>query len=208
MKLSSSKEEYLKDPCGASSLPFWKTEQLEIPENIYIFRDDEFNGTRCCGTDEPYFKMINVFKSVPYSVLADEYKLTDASLEEFADHIRECYTEEYVTTEELETYTYRDVYDQDLWITIREKATERIVASGIGEFDARIGEGILDWIQVSPGHRRKGLGQVIVCELIKRLSEKARFMTVSGRVNNSNDPFALYRSCGFTDPVIWHIVTE
>jgi hypothetical protein len=25
-------------------------------------------------------------------------------------------------------------------------------------------------------------------------------------VNNPDNPFALYRSCGFTDPVIWHII--
>ena len=32
--------------------------------------------------------------------------------------------------------------------------------------------------------------------------------TVSGRVANETAPFSLYRACGFTHPVIWHIVLE
>ncbi|MBR0137335.1 MAG: GNAT family N-acetyltransferase [Erysipelotrichaceae bacterium] len=138
--------------------------------------------------------------------MPDEYELIAAEPSEIAAHIRECYREETVTDEELLTYTQRSVYDKDLWIAIREKQTGKIIASGIGEFDETIGEGILEWIQVSPKYRRKGLGKVIVCELLKRLSEKAGFVTVSGRMNNPDDPFSLYKACGFEDPVIWHIV--
>lgn len=208
MKRKFSMEEYLSSPCKASSLPFWKTERFEIPENICIYREDEFDSTLDSGVDEPYFKMIHHLQSALCPRLPDNYLLTKASIEEFADHILECYTEENVTTEELETYTQRSAYDPYLWIAVREKATNKIVASGIGEFDSHIGEGILDWVQVTPEYRRRGLGQIVVCELLRRLSGKADFVTVSGRMNNSNNPFALYKTCGFTDPVIWHIVTK
>ena len=152
--------------------------------------------------------MIHLLQSVQYPRLPDDYMLTKASIGEFADHILECYTEESVTAEKLEACTHTQVYDPNLWIAIREKATYKIVASGIGEFDDRIGEGILDWIQVTPDYRRRGLGQAVVCELIKRLSGKADFITVSGRMNNPCNPLALYETCGFSNPVIWHIVTR
>ena len=208
MKPGLSTEEYLRNPCRASSLPFWKTEQFEIPESVCIYREDEFGKMLCSGADEPYFRMIHLLQSVQYPRLPDDYILTKANIGEFADHILECYTEESVTAEKLEACTHTQVYDPNLWIAIREKATYKIVASGIGEFDDRIGEGILDWIQVTPDYRRRGLGQAVVCELIKRLSGKADFITVSGRMNNPCNPLALYEACGFSNPVIWHIVTR
>ena len=33
---------YLSDPCGVSSLPFWKTETVTIPRSLKIVRDDEY----------------------------------------------------------------------------------------------------------------------------------------------------------------------
>ena len=75
--------------------------------------------------------------------------------------------------------------------------------------DRRIGEGILEWVQVSPTYRRKGLGRFVVCELLRRLrNEGASFATVSGRTQNKDRPLLLYLSCGFTDPVIWHVITK
>ena len=206
--ISLTKESYLKDPCGASSLPFWKSEQIKIPANISIFREEDFDVAACPGHDEPYFKVISTFSQIPHPTLSDGHILTDVVIEELVQHINECYAEEGVSVDELKAYTERPVFDPSLWIAIRDRESGRIVASGIGEFDSRIGEGILEWIQVSPDHRRQGLGQIVVCELLNRLSGKADFVTVSGRVNNSSDPFSLYKSCGFGEPVIWHIVTS
>ena len=71
-----SKEEYLADPCSASSLPFWKTEQFAVPENVSVFRDDEFDKEKCPGTDERYFKLIHDLRSIPRPVLPKGYELT------------------------------------------------------------------------------------------------------------------------------------
>jgi len=37
---------------------------------------------------------------------------------------------------------------------------------------------------------------------------KANFVTVSGEVDNSTNPEALYRKCGFIGDDIWHIMTK
>ena len=204
--IKTDPEEYIKDPCRAASLPFWKAESYEIPAHIAVFREDAFDSQSCKGRDEPYFKMVHSLNAIISPILPEGYLLTTASPEEYAAHINQCYDEESVTAEELEAYTKRAVYDASLWFAVRESGSGRIVASGIGEMDKNIREGILDWIQVSPDSKRKGLGRFVVCELLRRMAGRANFVTVSGRLNNPDNPLALYRSCGFENPVIWHVV--
>ena len=38
---------------------------------------------------------------------------------------------------------------------MNKEALQKTVATGIAELDTRIGEGILEWIQVSPKYRRR-----------------------------------------------------
>lgn len=52
-------EEYLANPCEVSSLPFYKTEQMVVPDSISVFREDEFDTDNCQGTDRRYFKLIH-----------------------------------------------------------------------------------------------------------------------------------------------------
>ena len=201
------KEDYLDDPCRAASLPFWKSEQIQIPAGILIYREDEFSEENLSGKDERYFKLLHDLETVPETDLPDTYMPDSAGLEEIAEHIRECYVSVSMTAAELKMYQERTVFDPDLWIVVREKSSGKIAACVIGELDRRIGEGVVEWVQVSPGHRRKGLGRFIVCELLRRLRGKADFVTVSGRLDSPDHPYELYRSCGFAHPVIWHIVS-
>ncbi len=201
-------EDYIIDPCNAASLPFWKEESISLPENIKVLRDDEFNRLQPSGSDDKYFKMIYDLKTVTESSLPVGFELIQAEVKDFANHINTCYELEHVTAEELMDYKSHPVYSDDLWIAVMDSASKQIVATGIAEFDSRIGEGILEWIQVSPEYRKRGLGKYIVCELSRRLQGKADFVTVSGRVDNKSNPFELYKACGFCNPVIWHIVTR
>ena len=197
------RELYLADPCGASSLSFRKAKRFAVPDYIKIFRDDQFDPVRCGGEDEPYFKLIHRLRDIKRPGLPDGYKLVPCGGDDLARHIGECYAKERLSADELRARTT----DRDLMLAVADKADGRIAASGIAEVDCGIREGTLEWIQVSPEHRRRGLGQYIVCELLHRLRRKADFVTVSGKMNDSCCPLALYRSCGFTDCAIWHIVT-
>lgn len=199
------KEDYFADPCGASSLPYWKTESIAVPDHIRIVKDASL--LPLCEKDEPYFKLMHDLKTVKEPRLPAGYMIAQLSAAEFAHHICSCYTSESVTTEELLSYQTRSVYRPELWVAVKSTSSGSVVASGIAELDSRIGEGVLDWIQVSPDHRRRELGTFVVCELLKRMKGPASFATVSGRVNNENNPYALYTACGFANPVIWHVMT-
>ena len=199
-------EQYLADPCGASSLPFWKTEQFAMPEGICACRDDAFSTKDIEGVDEPYFKLMHDLRQVQRSALPAGFQLVSADVADFARHINSCYGAEGVTEAELLAYRQRQTYDPALWLAVADAGNGALAATGIGELDGRIGEGILEWIQVSPAYRRRGLGRFLVCELLRRMQGRAQFATVSGRANNPDVPFALYTACGFKNPVIWHVV--
>ena len=201
-------EEYLSDPCGASSLPYWKTVSMSIPEGITIIRDDRLSGKECNGKDEPYFRMMHNLQVIKDSPLPKGYGIVNAGIDDFSAQINSCYTEEHISPEELQAYRSHPVYMPDLWIAVADLKNRKTIATGIAEFDSNIGEGILEWIQVSPEYRKKGLGSFIVCELLKRLRNRAGFVTVSGRMNNESNPYALYASCGFGNPVIWHVIKD
>ena len=201
-------ETYLKDPCGASSLPFWKTESLTVPDNVRIVRDDELDVFHVSGHDETYFKLVHDLRAVKKPVLPDGYEIARCGVGDFADQINSCYRREHVSAEELLAYRSRSVYRPELWIAVSDAESGIIAATGIAELDARIGEGILEWIQVLPGYRRKGLGAYVVCELLRRMRDQASFVTVSGRMDSDSSPFSLYRSCGFTGQVSWHVIRD
>lgn len=201
-------EEYIKDPCRASSLPFWKTEEIKVPEHLLIVRDDLMPGTEIKGSDEPYFRMIHRLKDVRRSPVPEGFVLSERGIPAFSEHINECYSDIGVTEEELSAYARRPVYDPSLWVAVTEEKSGRIAASGIAELDTRIGEGILEWIQVSPVYRRKGLGRFVVNELLCRLLGHADFVTVSGRLLDPSKPEALYSSCGFTGKTVWHVISK
>ena len=202
------RELYRTDPCRASSLPFRKTKRTAVPENIMILRDDQFDPARYGGMDEPYFKLVHDLRNIGCPGLPAPFQETQCDAAALARHIAECYTEERLPENELRFRMMQPDFDPGLWLAVVDTTNGRVVASGIAEVDPGIREGTLEWIQVSPDYRRKGLGRYIVNGLLQRLYGKADFVTVSGKLNNPGNPLALYCSCGFTDCVSWHIVRK
>ena len=204
-----TKEEYLKNPCSASSIPYWKAKSITIPDGMKILHQDEYDdGENQRFVDEPYFRLIHNLKGLAEPVLPQDYSLCTATLSEYAAHISSCYDGIGISEGELRSYTLRPVYDAALWLAVKETHTGTIVATGIAELDREIGEGALEWIQVSQRHRGKGLGRYVVSELLRRLKSKAGFATVSGQCNNATNPEILYRKCGFSGNDVWHILRK
>lgn len=203
-----SKEEYLRDPCRAASIPYWKAVRIAVPENMKIVHEDDF----CIGMleqyiDEPYFRLRHDLQVVVPVAVPEGYSLRQGTAEEFALHIQQCYGNG-MTPAEVLSFTERATYCAELWLALRDDETDKIVATGIGALDKEMGEGILEWIQVSEGYRGCGLGSYIVKELLWRMKDKAIFATVSGQCNNPMNPETLYRKCGFTGNDVWHILRK
>ena len=202
------KTQYIKDPCRASSVPYWKAVCIAVPENMKIVHDQDFSiGLLEQYTDEPYFRIRHDLQSVEPIAVPKGHSLCEGTAEEYASHIHECYGNG-MTAAEVRDFAKREVYRPELWLALRDGETGRIVATGIAELDSQTKEGILEWIQVSESYRGCGLGTFIVKELLWRLKGKAEFATVSGQCNNPTNPEALYRKCGFAGNDVWHVMSK
>lgn len=202
-----NKEEYILNPCSASSLPFCKEKQIAVPDNMLILHDKDFNESYLIHyKDEKYFRLKHNLIDIIEPVLPNGFVLCDAALSDFAKHINKCYRGSKLTVDELDSFRKRKVYSKELWIAVKDCKNNKIIGTGIADLDTEIGEGILEWIQVSEKYHGKGIGKFIVNELLQRMKGKASFVTVSGQVNNSTNPEKLYRKCGFEGNDIWHIM--
>ena len=127
-------QEYMDNPCRASSLPYWKTLSYDVPENMLIIHNDDFCKNKYNNyTDECYFRLINYLDKnynfeIPYG-----YSLIESPIEVFSDHINSCYDDIMVTYQIVKGFTERQVYDEELWVAVVCNQTKEIVATGIAE---------------------------------------------------------------------------
>ena len=204
-------EAYKANPCGTLSIPYWKNKSIEIPQNMRIvhgkvFSESEYREYR----DEPYFRLYHLLREIQ-TMECDDIVIVTAKREDipcFLDVINQSYTDLSVTYEQLMGYTQTEVYHPELWVMAVNRADSSVVGCGIADVDRELKEGILEWIQVVPAYRGKKIGQLIVNELLRRMSGIADFATVSGKVNNQTSPEMLYRKCGFVGDDVWHILMK
>ncbi len=204
--------EYLLDPCGTFSLPYWKAKAIAVPPHMKIVHQRAFRPDRYLEyRDTPYFRLFHDLKHIQPRT-APEIELVPgadpAATGAFVQLICASYTDLSVSAAQIDSYRRTPVYDPDLWVLLRDRETGIIVAGGIADLDQTIGELILEWIQVLPPYRRRGYGQITVNHLLTKAQPIARFATVSGKCNAPTCPEALYRKCGFTGQDIWHILTR
>ena len=201
--------EYLNNPCGTLSIPYWKAKNIVIPPDMKILHDNDFNTEILSDyIDEKYFRLYHNLKEIP-KVITNDFEITTATrkdIKSIVQIINDSYADISVNKELIKSYTKTPVYNAELWIMVKEKATGKYVGCGIGDFDIETKELILEWIQVLPQYRGKKIGQLIVTELLSKKKDIADFATVSGKVDNLTNPEALYRKCGFAGDDVWHIL--
>ena len=202
-----TKEEYKSSPARASSLPLWKTNSVKLPEGMLILRDDLFFGAPEGYSDERYFKLVHRMEGLRPLPVPDGFTLVTPSAQALSRHVASCYERERISPEALAEREKTPFFRVELRIALADEGGT-IAASGIAELDPEAGEGVLEWIEVSPGYRRMGLGRFIVNELLLRLKGEAEFATVSGKENSPDEPLRLYLACGFGEEVIWHVMTR
>lgn len=182
---------------------------MPVSEGIKIIHDDDFSEAEYQQyIDEPYFRLSHSLQGLSAPHIPEGFLLCNIDFNDYANHINKCYDSIGISEADLQSYITRPVYSADLWLAVKDICNGEIVATGIAELDREIGEGVLEWIQVSKNYRGCGLGSYIVSELLWRMKGIAKFATVSGQCNNPTNPELLYRKCGFIGTDVWHILRK
>ena len=154
---------------------------------------------------QKYFKLIHNLKSVPRPALPGfTIKGAERSdLPVMRDIINRSYGDISVDLDYLVSLTRLSGYEPDLWLMAYDEKGSP-AGCAIAEIGREIREGYIEWLQVLPSFRRKGLGSALVCELLRRMAlGGADFCTVSGRAGDFLSPEAFYRKCGFEGSGLW-----
>ena len=203
-------QDYLRDPCGTLSIPYWKAQTVQMPPHIRIVHHRDYDAAAWADwNDEPYFRLMHDLRSIapaegPFVCRVAE----EADLPLIRELINRSYTDLAVSMKQLQGYRTTPAFAADLWLIALDAQSGEPVGCGIADIDPVAGEGALEWIQVLPEHRRRGAGRFIVNSLLNRMAGRADFATVSGQVNNITNPEGLYRRCGFTGGDVWHILKK
>ena len=200
--------EYLQDPCGMLSIPYCKAKTFTIPEHIKIIHSRDWNGQ--FNDYQRFFRVKHSLQNLSMTDFDYDTISIEFQAKQLSEMINSSYVHEGIVVSEEDILKWRnhDTFREDLCIYINGK-DGRMVASGIAEYDTICREGFIEWIQVLPEYRKKGLGKKIVTVLLRRFKEiGAEFVTVSGNLDNSSAPLELYRNCGFTGNDIWYICQE
>jgi ribosomal protein S18 acetylase RimI-like enzyme len=99
-------------------------------------------------------------------------------------------------------------FTADLWVWAIDEAAQQPVGLGLAELDTHFQEASIEWVQVLPAHQRHGLGRALVHEVLRRISERAQFTTVTGPVEDRDNPGAFFRRCGFTGDDVWWLLNR
>lgn len=197
-------KEYLLDPCGSLSIPYWKWKAMELPESMKILHHREFASVEGYH-DEMYFRLRHDLMQIGERNGDIEIRaITSKDWEDAVKIIRRCYPGISFGIEQLKAMTGTSVYAPELWLIARVDGN--IAGCILADLDREAREGILEWVQVLPEYRRRGVGKSLVLEALARMD--ADFATVSGRVENATKPERLYRACGFTGQDLWHILRK
>lgn len=200
--------EYLNDPCRAASLPYWKQKNLVLPPHMRVVHEEDFDPALLGNyREERYFRLLHRLEN-PSPSTVEGFKIRQAREEDLptvVDVINRSYDYLSVTREQMAGYRATPVFNGSLWLLAVDSSTGEAVGCGIADFDPEAQEGILEWVQVLPAYRRRGIGKMLVTGLLSRMT-RARFATVSGRADAPTSPELLYRACGFQGEDVWHIL--
>lgn len=203
--------DYWTDPCSLLSIPWWKHRNITLPHHIKILHHRDFSPEAARGyRDSVYFRLLHDLRAIPEAdcagYLVRSISPRDGGL--IASIINRSYPDIRVTRDQILAMEKSSAYCPSLWIGIWDSLDQSPLGCAIGEYDPESGEMSIEWVQVLPPFRRRGLGKLLVCQLLRRTPEGARFATVSGQAENESNPEALYRSCGFSGSDYWHILTK
>ena len=133
-------KEYLQNPCGTLSIPYWKAKTLVIPDSMRIIHCSNWNGQY--GNFQRFFRIkhdLNDLSPIDYDydTLSIDYQAT-----QLCEMINESYKHEniVVSEQDIPQWKQHKTFREELCVYINAD-NGKMAASGIAEFDEVCREG-------------------------------------------------------------------
>lgn len=110
------------------------------------------------------------------------------------------------TPEKLQALIAAEHFCPEGWFFLRHKPSGQRVGLTICGYCPHTREGFIDWTEILPRFRHRGLGALLVKEAINRLAERSDFLTASGSLDAPFVMGDLYMACGFEQMRQWSIL--
>lgn len=109
---------------------------------------------------------------------------------------------------DVQSWLNSPAFAADLWLWLVDEATGQPIGLAVAEIDPQIREAVLLWVHVTPEYRGRGLGRGLVHEMLRRVGQRADFVTVAGPVEDRDNPGAFFRRCGFGGQDVWWLLSR
>jgi len=207
----SQKDRLLAFWCSEPNANYYEPEMINTISFALVHQDALPIFSYCeFSRRQAFFRLVHQGKPQIFSIpvgFAFENVNPKREMDDVVGVIRACYQQINVNKKIAQNWLDHAVYDPNLWVWVLEKDTGIKAGLGIAEFDSKVPEASLEWIQITPAYQGRGLAKALVSELLRRCTGKVAFTTVSGEMDNYYQPEQLYRRCGFTGEDIWWLLS-
>jgi hypothetical protein len=159
---------------------------------------------------QPFFRLIHRHQVFMPAPLPDDLRFVQANPTReaalIADFINLPDAPPEVTIDAVENWPARPVFAPDLCLWVLDSQTDQPLGFGLAELDTTLGEAWIERLAVKADQH--GLERLIAAELVQRVQGRAAFTTLSGPVEDRDNPGGLYRQCGFTGSDVWWFLTD
>ncbi|MCC8072949.1 MAG: hypothetical protein LIO62_02335 [Clostridiales bacterium] len=127
-------ESYISQPCRMLSIPYWKSKNIILPNDILIVHDENFSEEYLNEyTDEEYFRIYHplqvVEETIPEWLLFKTVEEDDMNT--VVSIINDSYSDLSVNITQMIGYTQSKVYNRNLWIIVYDKHSTEPIGCGI-----------------------------------------------------------------------------
>lgn len=102
----------------------------------------------------------------------------------------------------IKRWTALPAFDPSLWIWIKDVEADRLVSIGISGYHREMRETDLDWIEVDAEFRNRGIGRILLSEIVNRSIARSNVIRVGGVADG------FYKKCGFYERELFGVAIK
>lgn len=110
--------------------------------------------------------------------------------------------------DDVMAWARRPVVQPHAWLWAIDRTTRRPAALAVADVDTETREASLVCLEVLPDHRNRGVGTMLLQELMGRLERMAAITTVTLPLRMGTHPDHLFSACGFSGHTVWWRLTR